>query len=179
MAGERTAAESVFTDLMNLKFVQKDLSQMPVPKGHTLSDYFVLYTTKDKKSAIKIYCELWSRVIIMKEGPKKPPIGFMDVGYSRLKISLIKDEKKIRLIKNKKYEELWCEDDDTLQRWYNELADSCVYSNFKNDYDLHTMLGKGNFAKVYLVQGRACQKYFSAKIFDKQLIKNDEFEKVN
>lgn len=179
MAADKGTSDSVFTDLMNIKFVQKDMKQLPVLKDHTLSDYFLLYTTKDKKSAIKIYCELWANVILMRESPKKPPIGFMDVSYSRLKLTINKDEKKLRLIKNKKYEELWSDDEEVLARWYTALSSSCVYSNFRNDFDIMTLLGKGNFAKVYLIEDKDTHKHFSAKIFDKHLIKNDDFEKVN
>lgn len=177
-AADKNSIESVFTDLMHAKFVQKDLKELPALRDLLISDYFTLYTTKDRKSGIKVFCELWSNIIVMKESPKKPPLGFMDVSYSRLKLSLTKDERKLRLIKNRKYEELWTEDQEVLHSWYQALARSCIYSNFRSDFDVHTVLGKGNFAKVYLVQDRSTAKQFSAKIFDKHMIKNDEFEKV-
>jgi len=176
-AADKGSIESVFTDLMNMKFVQKDLKQLPELRDHSLSDYFTLYTTKDRKSAIKVYCELWTNIILMKESPKKPAIGFMEVSYSRLKLSISKDEKKLRLIKNRKYEELWNDDEEILFNWYNALSASCIYSNFRSDYEIHKVLGKGNFAKVYLVEEKETKKFFAAKIFDKHLIKNDEFEK--
>jgi hypothetical protein len=178
-APDKGSIESVFTDLMNLKFVQKDLKLLPELRGHSISDYFTLYTTKDRKSGIKIFCEMWSNIILMKESPKKPPIGFMDVTYSRLKLTITKDEKKLRLIKNRKYEELWCDDETTLASWYTALFGSCIYSNFRSDFDIHKVLGKGNFAKVYLVEEKETHRQLSAKIFDKHLINNDEFEKVN
>lgn len=86
---------------------------------------------------------------------------------------------KIRFIKNKKYEELYHDDEKVLETWYHYLAGICIYSNFRSDYEIHTMLGKGNFAKVYLVEEKKTGKKFAAKIFDKSPIKNDEFEKVS
>lgn len=179
MAADKSSTDSVFTDLMNPKFVQKDLKLLPVLKNLSLGDYFVLYTTKDKKSEIRVYCELWENIILIKEGPNKKPMGFMDVSYSRLKLTLTPEEKKLRLIKNKKYEELWSDDEAVLTNWYERLSRVCIYSNFRSDYDVLSLLGKGNFAKVYLVEDRVSKAKFSAKIFDKQLIKDDEFEKVS
>lgn len=94
-------------------------------------------------------------------------MGFMDVSYSRLKLTLAQDDRKLRLIKNKKYEELWSDDEQVLNKWYEKLARVCIYSNFRADYDILTLLGKGNFAKVYLVEDKVSRKKFSAKIFDK------------
>lgn len=105
-------------------------------------------------------------------------MGFMDISYSRLKLSTAPDDRKLRLIKNKKYEELWSDDEKILNKWYDRLSKQCIYSNFRADYDIHNLLGKGNFAKVYLVEDKTTRKKLSAKIFDKVLIKEDEFEKV-
>lgn len=170
--------ESVFTSLMNPRFVQRDLGSLPKLSRLTLADPFLLYTTKDKQSAVKVHCELWDNIILMRENPKKPPVGFMDINYARLRISTEPGDKKIRFIKNKKYEELFSDDEEVLQKWHQTLANVCVYSNFRSDYEIHTMLGKGNFAKVFLVEDKVTKKRYAAKIFDKSLIKNDEFEKV-
>ena len=178
MTSEKNPTDSVFTDLMNPKFVQKELKLIPPVHSKLAEEYFLLYTTKDKKSSIRVYCELWDHVIVIKEGQNKKTIGFMDVSYSRLKLTISPEEKKLRLIKNKKYEELWSDDEEVLNRWYHTLGRFCIYSSFRVDYDLVGVLGKGNFAKVYLVEERDTKKKFSAKIFDKQLIKDDEFEKV-
>ena len=170
--------ESVFTKLMNPKFVQKEIVSMPKLKNLSLANYFTLYTAKDRQSCVKVYCELWENIILMRESPKKNPVGFMEVSYARLKISKEPGDKKLRFIKNKKYEEMWNDDDEVLEAWHRKLAKVCVYSNFRSDFDIHTLLGKGNFAKVYLVEDRRSLEKVAAKIFDKGLIKNDEFEKV-
>lgn len=172
--------DSVFTELMNPKFVQKDVKLIPDLSNCKVSfgDTMTLYTTKEKTSEIKVYCEVRGHIILIKEAPNKKPIGFIDVAYSRLKLTITPEEKKLRLIKNKKYEELWNDDPEILKKWYDGLSHVCIYSNFRNDYDVLTMLGKGNFAKVYLVEEKLTKKKFSAKIFDKQLVKDDEFERV-
>ena len=179
MADKGTSTtDSVFSDLMNPKFVQKELKLVPEVSRLDLQDWFRLYTTKDKTSEIKVFCELWEHVILIKEGPDKRTMGFMDISYSRLKLSLAPEDRKLRLIKNKKYEELWSDDEKILNKWYDRLSKQCIYSNFRADYDIHSLLGKGNFAKVYLVEDKTTRKKLSAKIFDKVLIKEDEFEKV-
>lgn len=175
MAAEKNT-DSVFTGLMNEKFIQKDISKMPTLQKFYSAAYFTLYTTKEKASSIKVYCELWSNTILIKESPNKKPMGFMDVSYARLKLSINEDGKRIRLIKNRKYEELWNDDETLLTQWYELLGKFCIYSNFRSDFDVLSLLGKGNFAKVYLVEDKVTKKQFSAKIFDKDLIKTDPFE---
>lgn len=123
-----------------------------------------------------MYCELKDGFIIISDGPGKKPMGFMEIHYSRLKLSLEGSEKKIRLIKNKKYEELWSDEETILKKWFEGLAPYCIYSNFRADYEILGLLGKGNFAKVYLVEDRKTKAKYSAKIFDKDLVKKDPFE---
>jgi calcium/calmodulin-dependent protein kinase I len=175
MSADKTS-NSVFTGLMNEKFIQKDLAKMPTLHKFYAATYFTLYTTKEKSTSIKVYCELWDYVILIKESPSIKPMGFMDISYARLKLTVNSEGKRLRLIKNRKYEELWSEDEDVLNQWYEMLGKFCVYSNFRADFDIQTLLGKGNFAKVYLVEQKSTKKQFSAKIFDKELIKTDPFE---
>ena len=173
-----SSSESVFTSLMNPKFIQKDLSLLPdlSDTPSIIADHFVLYTTKDRRVGIRVFCQLKKGFVIISDEPGKRPIGFMDVNYSRMKLTLERDEKKLRLVKNKKYEELWSEDEELLKRWFNMLAPFCVYSNFRSDFDIVGLLGQGNFAKVYLVENKATGKRHSVKIFDKEVVKNDPFE---
>lgn len=173
-----TDNDSVFTGLMDPKFVQKDLSKIPQLHDMSVADSFTFYTTKDRESGIKVFCELWGRIILIRQNSKKPIAGFMDISYARIKVYSQAGERRIRFIKNKKYEELFNEDETVLHRWHRELAIVCVYSNFRNEYDIQTMLGKGNFATVYLMEERSTKKKFAAKVFDKLLINADKFEKV-
>ena len=103
---QQSGRESIFTTAMNPLFIRSQVSDMPKVATLLLSDRFTLYTRKDKQTSIRVYCELWDHVIIIKEGQNKKTIGFMDVSYSRLKLTISHEEKKLRLIKNKKYEEL-------------------------------------------------------------------------
>ena len=170
MTSEKNSSDSVFTDLMNPKFVQKELKFLPPVHSKLAEDYFLLYTTKDKQSSIRVYCELWDHVIIIKEGQNKKTIGFMDVSYSRLKLTISHEEKKLRLIKNKKYEELWSDDEEVLNRWYHTLGRFCIYSSFRTDYRVHELLGKGNFAKVYLAEDVKTLQKFAVKVYCKEQI---------
>lgn len=170
--------ESVFTGLMCDKFIQKDLSLLPdlTQSRCLLADYFVIYTTKNREVGLKVYCELWDGYILIKDSPIKKPIGFMNVSYARLKLGVTEGDMKIRFVKNKKYEELFCDDEAVLRKWFDGLSQFCTYSNFRADFDIVGLLGKGNFAKVYLVEEKKTQKKYAAKIFDKDLIKQDPFE---
>ena len=75
-----------------------------------LADHFILYTTKERKVGIRVFCQLKKGIIIISDEPGNKPIGFMDVNYSRMKLTLDPEEKRLRLVKNKKFEELWSDD---------------------------------------------------------------------
>lgn len=177
-AATKSSHDSVFTGLMNFKFVQSDMTAMPALCHRITADYFDIRTTADRRASVKVYCELWHDVILLRESPETIPVGFMDVGFSRLKLVISKNEKKLILVQNMRYEELWSENEKLLVSWYQALANCCIYSNFRCDFNIQELLGKGNFANVFLVEDKFTLKKFAAKIFDKQLINSDEFEKV-
>ena len=52
-------------------------------------------------------------------------------------------------------------------------------SKFKEVYKIQNMIGKGNFAKVYVTRRLQDQKDFASKMFDKKLIVQDKFERVD
>jgi serine/threonine protein kinase len=173
---QQSTRESIFTTAMNPLFIRSQVSDMPKVANLLLSDRFTLYTRKDKQTSIRVYCELWDHVIIIKEGQNKKTIGFMDVSYSRLKLTISPEEKKLRLIKNKKYEELWSDDEEVLNRWYQTLGRFCIYSSFRTDYRVHELLGKGNFAKVYLAEDLKSLQKYAVKVYCKEQIQDDPFE---
>ena len=110
-------------------------------------------------------------------------LAYIDIGYARLKLLRgVKIADKtlngIRFIKNKNYEEIFHESMSVVQQWFESLKRYCVLSKFREVYQIKNMIGKGNFAKVYITTRMPGQQEFAVKIFDKKLILQDKFERV-
>lgn len=57
----------------------------------------------------------------------------------------------MRFIKNMKYCDFIVKNKEQFDQWKNELAKVFVQSNFHEKFTAVKMIGKGSFARVYLV----------------------------
>lgn len=62
--------------------------------------------------------------------------------------------------------------------WFNHFKNYCVLTNFRDHFTQVKVLGKGSFAKVFRVQRNSDGKEFAVKVFNKELIMQDESEKI-
>jgi len=83
----------------------------------------------------------------------------------------------IKFIKKKTYEELFTKDEEVITRWYEYLKRYCIQTKFRMYFKSIKVLGKGNFAKVFLVQRKTDNKPFACKVFNKSEIFKDPLEK--
>lgn len=61
--------------------------------------------------------------------------------------------------------------------WFEKLKSCCVLSRFREYFSSIKVLGKGNFAKVFMVEEKQNKKQYAVKIFDKTLILSDDLER--
>ena len=54
--------------------------------------------------------------------------------------------------------------------WFEVLKQYCILTKFRTYFISKKVLGKGNFAKVYLVERREDNKEFAVKVFVKKVI---------
>jgi len=106
----------------------------------------------------------------------------MNIDYSRIKLILDdqiegKTVHCIKFIKLRSYEEIFTEDYEKVMLWFETLKRYCVLSRFREYFVSLKVLGKGNFAKVFLVERKTDKKQYAVKIFDKNLILSDELER--
>lgn len=82
-----------------------------------------------------------------------------------------KDEKYgIRLTHNSHYCELYARSKELYDAWVTALSSVCVLTNYGASFINVKMIGKGSFAKVYLVKRKGDNADLAVKTFDKSLL---------
>jgi len=64
--------------------------------------------------------------------------------------------------------EFHAEEESIIENWMTALKNVCVLHNFHDEYKAVKMIGKGSFAKVYLVESKTTGKNFAVKAFTKE-----------
>lgn len=54
-----------------------------------------------------------------------------------------------------------------IEKWYKKLIKYCILTKFRYYFISKKVLGRGNFAKVFLVEEKETKKEYAVKIFDK------------
>ena len=83
----------------------------------------------------------------------------------------------LKFIKKKTYEELYSTDEKLIFEWFEILKTCCILTKFRCYFKTKEVIGKGNFAKVYLVERISDKKELAVKVFNKKVIMADELEK--
>ena len=130
--------------------------------GHKLkSRYFVL--TKDQ--LYYFYSEANPRLIAV-----------MCTKYVRMDLFINKvfQQKEntygFRFIKNMRYCDLYAEDESTFLDWRVKLARVFIQCDFHQKFTTLKMIGKGSFARVYLVENKESKEKFAVKAFSKEFM---------
>lgn len=76
----------------------------------------------------------------------------------------------IRFIKNMKYSDLWLSDEHQFTEWKVQLSKVCVQSDFHIKFNAVKMIGKGSFARVYLVENKEDGTRSAVKAFSKEYL---------
>lgn len=147
-----------------------------------LSSYFYINSSPDKEDYQQYFFELYDNIIVCKRAADRNEVAYMDMNYAFMK----KTEGThivgvkyygLKFIKKKAYEELLHHDPKVIEEWYKALSKFCVLINFRLNYASVKVLGKGRFAKVYLVQRVTDKKLFAVKVFNKAAVITDTQER--
>ena len=183
---EQPKVVTIFKDVMVQDFVIRMKEEFMPSEGTApvAEDYFYMMLAPKSEKLNKFYLQIIEGKIYMRNTADSPLLAYIDIHYARLKLLKTveiagKTLNGIRFIKNKNYEEIYHQDSLVIQAWYNLLKRYCVMSKFREIYLIKNVIGKGNFAKVYITTRAEDSKDFAVKIFDKQLILQDEFERVS
>lgn len=148
----------------------------------TRENHFYMMLSSKSEKLTKFWLQLIDGRIYMKNSPDGQTLAYIDIAYARLKllksVTVVgKTLQGIRFIKNKNYEEIYHQDMSVVAEWFSLLKKYCVLSKFREVFKIQNMIGKGNFAKVYVARRIEDGVDHAVKIFDKKLIVQDKFER--
>lgn len=75
-------------------------------------------------------------------------------------------------------EEFYHPNQEYIIEWIDALKDSVILVDLKEDYDIGSLIGRGNFAKVHLCKRKRDEKTFALKSIEKALIKKTKRNSV-
>jgi tRNA A-37 threonylcarbamoyl transferase component Bud32 len=176
---KQTLFESEIDDTF-LKSFNKDAR--PQTKVKLLESFFSVLSSSRNPTYYRYYFELHDNYIFCKKDQNSDEIAYMDIRNSFMKIT---NETKIngelhfglKFIKKRAYEELFTQNEAMVNEWYEVLKRYCILTKFRLYYETIKVIGKGNFAKVFLVERKTDKKQFAVKVFSKNVIMADEMEK--
>ena len=100
--------------------------------------------------------------------------GVMDCNWVRVEYIVEDNEMEkrfcVRFIKNMKYCDFWISEATDFRDWKNQLAKVFVQSDFHVKFNALKMIGKGSFARVYLVEDKETKAKFAVKAFSKEYL---------
>ena len=76
----------------------------------------------------------------------------------------------IRFVRNMVYTDLWTDDLDHFNNWYKHLSKVFLQCDFHSKFTTIKMIGKGSFARVYLVENKETKERFAVKAFSKEYL---------
>ncbi|CAK92752.1 unnamed protein product (macronuclear) [Paramecium tetraurelia] len=124
---------------------------------------------------------------LVKLRPNKKNIHHVDLGVSRIERIKYKNEQEsdacnkkkygFRIIRNQKFKELYSRSKELNQQIWDFLKKQCLQLTFKEEYVIERMIGKGNFAKVYLCTKKSDKLQYAVKAFEKSKMLNSETDK--
>jgi serine/threonine protein kinase len=100
--------------------------------------------------------------------------GVMDTKWVRVEYIIEESDKEkrfcVRFIRNMKYCDFWINDEKLFKEWKTNLSKVFIQSDFHLKFNAIKMIGKGSFARVYLVEDKETNLKFAVKAFSKEYL---------
>ena len=103
-------------------------------------------------------------------------LGIMNTSWVRCDYITTKGDKPgetnycIRFIRNMKYTDLWTTDEAHFKDWRQQLNKVFLQCDFHSKFNTIKMIGKGSFARVYLVENKETKERLAVKAFSKEYL---------
>jgi serine/threonine protein kinase len=176
MQPEPISKQSLFDDDdTNILFTfqspdQKHHKDLQLPA--TLKEQLSVKSSAPDSERTTAHFGLHNKLLVQyKDETNQEPEILLDLIHSRYK-TIKPDETNTEygfsFIKNNVTFDFFCPDKQTADNWADALKKVCVLVSFHDDYKAIKMIGRGSFAKVYLVESKTNGKSFAVKAFTKE-----------
>jgi serine/threonine protein kinase len=75
-----------------------------------------------------------------------------------------------RFIRNMRFFDLFAEDETSFREWRTQLARVFIQCDFHSKFNTIKLMGKGSFARVYLVEDKETKAKYAVKAFSKEYV---------
>lgn len=174
--------KTLFEDLLDDEFLRLIDPNKPISLGEKQAEgAFVICSPGSAQQHFSYFFELYGSIIVCRKEKGKEEIAYMDVLNTlmrKTKDTMIKGVPHygIRFVKKRTYEEILSPDSGLVDQWFEQLKRYCLLTKFRLYFDSKQVLGKGNFAKVFLVVKRDTGQELAVKAFAKTAIMADQLE---
>ena len=79
-----------------------------------------------------------------------------------------------RFVRNMKYVDLFTDDENNFREWRSQLCKVFLQCDFHTKFNTVKMIGKGSFARVYLVENKETGQRFAVKAFSKEYLMSQD-----
>jgi len=116
-------------------------------------------------------------LVYYKNMSSKLPESYLDLAHSKLKVvppttnnTSTSMNYGFSLTKNGATYEFYSPEKEVIDDWMVALKNVCILTTFHEEYKALKMIGRGSFAKVYLVESKTNGKMFAVKAFTKESV---------
>lgn len=130
--------------------------------------------TKDFKERYFVLTN--ERLYYLKSEMEPKMLGVMETLWVRCDYITSKNDRTgdinycIRFVRNMRYTDLWTTDESHFNDWRRNLNKVFVQCDFHTKYNTIKMIGKGSFARVYLVENKETKERLAVKAFSKEYL---------
>lgn len=130
---------------------------------------------KNQKFKTRYFVLTDEHLFYMKSQNNKKIKGIMNVQWVRVQYIKENEEAEesrscVRFIKNMKYCDFLIKGQESQRAWQKAFGKVFIQSNFHEKFSAIKMIGKGSFARVYLVEDKETFQKFAVKAFSKEYL---------
>lgn len=116
------------------------------------------------------------KLFYLKSETEPKILGVMETRWVRCDYITSRNERTgdmnycIRFVRNMRYTDLWSTDEAHWRDWRRQLNKVFLQCDFHTKFNTIKMIGKGSFARVYLVENKETKERMAVKAFSKEYL---------
>ena len=168
--------ESFFdTNAPGFKLWSKKVSEVQLNEDEVIFKGAMLKMNRKNSKLKERFFILTAKNFFYLKSLKAPKVrGIMSTAWVRVEYIVEENDKDkrfcIRFIKNMKYCDFWVANEQLFKEWKKALTRVFIQSDFHVKFNAIKMIGKGSFARVYLVEDKETKAKFAVKAFSKEYL---------